>query len=239
MPPPALLLHGVPTAGRLWDGVRAALADVDSLAPDLPGYGAAPAPATFDLDATVDFVVEHVRARGASLAELHVVGHDYGGLVAAALAAREPLRSLTLTSTALGWGWLPAKLGAYPPADRWFYRRHEGALWLDRGVAPAHRAALHAAFPRRPGLGREMAALARSFDLAAQHRLPARWQCPAQLVWGTADTSIRPAYARWLARRTGAPLRWLPGLRHYAMWEDPAAFAAALREGWAATDARR
>ena len=70
--------------------------------------------------------------------DTHLVGHDYGGLLAAMIAARRPVRSLTLSSTALGLGWLPAWLTAMPPLHWYFYRRHAGARWLELGVSPAH-----------------------------------------------------------------------------------------------------
>lgn len=215
----ALLLHGVPTDGALWDGVRAELSGV-VLAPDLPGFGDAPALALPTPEA-------YVRALAPLIdADTHLVGHDYGGLIAAMLAERLPVRSLVLCSTALGPGWAPARLTARWPLNRFFYRRYAGRRWLAMGVSPDRAPALLARYAGAdPAL---MEAIARHIPLAP----PPRPACPTLCLWGAEDRSMPVWQARLLARGLDAPLTLLPGLRHYAMWEDPVAFAAVLRRFW-------
>jgi pimeloyl-ACP methyl ester carboxylesterase len=87
--PPALLLHGVPQTGRMWERLARELAgDRVVLAPDLKGLGESEAAGPYDVASLV--------AELAALA-LHevdgpvdVVGHDWGGVLAIALAGARP-----------------------------------------------------------------------------------------------------------------------------------------------------
>lgn len=217
------MLHGLPTSGRLWDGVRRALPpQIEVLSPDLPGFGAAPALPDPRPERYVEALLPLVNP------DTHLVGHDYGGLLAAMIAARRPVRSLTLSSTALGLGWLPAVLTALPPFNSYFYRRHAGRRWLALGVSPARRGALLDEYPGvEPAL---METIALRLPLWAGHRL--RPAVPTLCLWGAQDVSVPVPYARLLAARLGAPLALLPGLRHYAMWEAPEVYAGALMRFW-------
>jgi pimeloyl-ACP methyl ester carboxylesterase len=107
-----VLLHGFPQDGATWDGVVPALhaAGLRTLAPDLRGYspGARPAGrAAYRIGTIADDVVALMDAAG--VARAHVVGHDWGGMAAWAVAGLHPsrVRSLTVLSTphpaALGW----------------------------------------------------------------------------------------------------------------------------------------
>ena len=203
--------------------MRAALpADWEVDSPDLPGFGETPALVDPSPEAYVRGLLDRVTD------DTHLVGHDYGGLLAAMIAARRPVRSLTLSSTALGLGWLPAWLTAMPPLHWYFYRRHAGARWLELGVSPARRAEWRACFSgASPAL---MEAIARRLPVISGHRL--RPRVPTLCLWGAADRSVPVPYAVALAARLRAPLRLLPGLRHYGMWEAPDLYAGALMRFW-------
>ena len=56
--------------------------------------------------------------------------------------------------------------------------------------------------------------------------------CPTLCLWGAADRSVPVPYAVALAARLRAPLRLLPGLRHFGMWEAPDLYAGALMRFW-------
>lgn len=83
-----LLLHGLLSGGRAWAGVQRELGpDIVTLAPDLPGYGAASAPTgEYSLDAVVAGLVPLVEQSRPAV----VVGNSMGAIVALALAARLP-----------------------------------------------------------------------------------------------------------------------------------------------------
>lgn len=97
--PPVLLLHGNPDTSAAWAGVIDALAPTfRCIAPDLPGFGASTAPEGFDY--SLDGLVAFMEALYASLAigePVHVVGHDFGGLIAAAWISRFPQRAASVT----------------------------------------------------------------------------------------------------------------------------------------------
>jgi len=101
---PVLLLHGFPQSSWSWRAVLPALAVAGyrAVAPDQRGYAAGARPSTVDQYAMahlVDDVLGLADAAGADTFDL--VGHDWGGMVAWATAARHPdrVRSLTAVST--------------------------------------------------------------------------------------------------------------------------------------------
>jgi pimeloyl-ACP methyl ester carboxylesterase len=98
---PVLLLHGFPQYHGMWDQVLPALhaAGCRTIAPDQRGYspGARPpevgAYTMADCVADAASILDHLEVAAA-----HVVGHDWGALVAWQLAARRPQRVFTLTA---------------------------------------------------------------------------------------------------------------------------------------------
>ncbi|OLB99948.1 MAG: hypothetical protein AUI15_08035 [Actinobacteria bacterium 13_2_20CM_2_66_6] len=90
--PLVLLLHGFPETSRAWRKQIPALAkSFRIVAPDLRGFGASEKPkaiAAYRTSVVADDVVALIRAFGAERA--HVVGHDWGGGVAWAVAALHP-----------------------------------------------------------------------------------------------------------------------------------------------------
>jgi len=239
--PPTLvaLLHGVPTGPALWDGVHTRLraAGVSAVAPALAGTAPGdPPPPT--LDAALDALGTTLEAAAAG-APVLLVGQDWGGLLAAGLAAeaRLPVAGLVLTSVPLGWGWAPAVLGARPPLDRLLYRRHAGRLYLRHGASPAARPALAEAFaprthdPRMPATMQALARLIPQAPLRRWRRALARASFPVRFVHGLGDPFV-PALAPvaralvWPAARAVL----LPGARHYAPADQPAAYARAVVE---------
>ena len=100
---PVILLHGFPQDSRSWGPVAALLhaRGYRTIAPDQRGYspGARPRPrlAYRPSELTKD-IVELIRVTG--LGPVHLVGHDWGALVAWELAAERPdlLRSLAALS---------------------------------------------------------------------------------------------------------------------------------------------
>jgi pimeloyl-ACP methyl ester carboxylesterase len=100
---PVVLLHGFPQDAGAWDGVTPLLNErgLRTLAPDQRGYSPMARPrgrAAYRLRETTRDVLALLDAAG--LAGAHVVGHDWGGLVAWALGAWHPerVRSLTVVS---------------------------------------------------------------------------------------------------------------------------------------------
>jgi pimeloyl-ACP methyl ester carboxylesterase len=102
--PAIVLLHGWPGGGHTWDDVVTPLhhAGYRTIVPDQRGYSEGARPggrASYVMAELVADVVALVDAGG--LDRVHLVGHDWGGAVAWATAARHPERiaSLTVLST--------------------------------------------------------------------------------------------------------------------------------------------
>ncbi|MGX8909006.1 alpha/beta fold hydrolase [Streptomyces netropsis] len=98
---PVLLLHGFPQSRRAWDPIVLALhaAGLRTIAPDQRGYsdGARPAGAdAYALPLLAGDALGLLDALGIESA--HVVGHDWGSVVAWYLAARHADRVRTLTA---------------------------------------------------------------------------------------------------------------------------------------------
>lgn len=102
--PLVLLLHGFPQSSREWRHQLPALAAAGfrAVAPDQRGYSWRARPECVDAY-HLDHLVADALGMAAALgsATFHIVGHDWGGVVAWALAGRHPerLRSLTSVST--------------------------------------------------------------------------------------------------------------------------------------------
>jgi epoxide hydrolase 4 len=91
--PPVLLLHGFPENWRSWQHQIPALADAgfSVLAPDLRGHNDSDRPAAreaYHLTHLVADVAALVRASGHARA--HIVGHDWGGILAWTFAGAHP-----------------------------------------------------------------------------------------------------------------------------------------------------
>ncbi|MEU9018076.1 alpha/beta hydrolase [Actinomadura sp. NPDC048394] len=98
---PFLFLHGWPESWRTWTGVmEAAPPGARLLAIDLPGIGESSGPATGGskaaLAAIVHSLVEHLE-----LADLTLVGHDAGGMVAYAYLRRHDAARVVIMNTVI------------------------------------------------------------------------------------------------------------------------------------------
>jgi pimeloyl-ACP methyl ester carboxylesterase len=98
---PVVLLHGFPQDSSSFDRLTPALhsAGLRTLAPDQRGYSPGARPtgrSAYRAREVVDDVLALLDAAG--LESAHVVGHDWGGMVAWSLAAWHPWRVRTLTA---------------------------------------------------------------------------------------------------------------------------------------------
>lgn len=103
--PPWLLLHGAAGSWRTFKALQAADGfphDVDTVIPDLPGWGDSPGIGEFTIAEQARAVVEVMTAAG--YPRWRILGHSMGGVLALELAAAEPERTLAvvvLSPTAL------------------------------------------------------------------------------------------------------------------------------------------
>jgi pimeloyl-ACP methyl ester carboxylesterase len=99
---PVVLLHGYPETKESWDAVVPPLVDAGYrvLAPDQRGYSPGARPKgrrSYTIDHLVGDVLALTAAAGID-GRFHVVGHDWGGILAWALGGRHPDRLASLTS---------------------------------------------------------------------------------------------------------------------------------------------
>lgn len=226
-----ILLHGFPEDSSSWSRVTPLLHDAGlrTVALDQRGYSPDARPlarAAYRLD----FLVDDVLALLAGTGPAHVVGHDWGGNVAWALAAWAPerVRSLTVLSTphprALARALVRSdqalrslyvglfQLPALPEA---LLARSLPAL-LERSGLPPEDADRYATRMREPGALRAALNWYRALPIA--RRSVGAVRVPTTYVWGSGDAAL----GRWAAedteRQAEAPYRfveldgghWLP-----------------------------
>ena len=102
---PVVLLHGFPDTGRLWRNQVPALADAGFrvIVPDMRGFGRSDKPSVVEayaIQALAADVLAVLADAGAERA--HVVGHDWGAVVAWGLAALVPDRVDHLVALSVG-----------------------------------------------------------------------------------------------------------------------------------------
>jgi len=218
-----LLIHGLPTGGRYWARMEL---HGEVVAPDLPGFGAS---RHLPVPQTVEGFLPALRPHAGP--GTVVVGVDYGGVLAAALAAEGNAGKLVLMSTALGAAWLPSRWAARRPLAAPLYRWSSGQAFL-RAADPTGQ--LAAAFPPDHGLPDRMITVARSLRVREQQQLAARIRVPTLCLWGDEDRFLPPWAGRALARRLRADWVTLPG-RHAIAWTAAGATADVLTR-WAGRD---
>ncbi|MCU1604669.1 MAG: putative hydrolase or acyltransferase of alpha/beta superfamily [Modestobacter sp.] len=157
---PVVLLHGFPQDARAFDRLSPALhaAGLRTLAPDQRGYSPGARPAgrsAYTLRELVDDVLALLDAAG--LESAHLVGHDWGGVVAWALAAWHPWRVRTLTALSVPH---PAAMSqAMLHSDQALRSSYIGFFQLpavpERLLLAGHGAALHRAL-RQGGLPEDL-----------------------------------------------------------------------------------
>jgi pimeloyl-ACP methyl ester carboxylesterase len=205
-----VLVHGAATTSRVWDAVRGHLAGLEVLTPERPCTG--------DLDREVDAL--------AGFCEGAVVGGVSGGAtlgLALAAVGGVPLRAAVLHEPAAG-SLAPGLLAPFVAAYR------------SGGVA-AFGAALYGPAWQPEDAPEDAARVGR--DLAMFSRFePAPLADPTvvTLTVGTLSADARQRSVQALSHALGVGVRTVSGTAHAVHLEQPAAFAALLREAANAAD---
>ena len=140
--PLVLLLHGFGVSRHFWDAqvVSLAAAGFFALAPNQRGYsaGARPDPAelaAYRVDRLIEDALDLVAATGARDRRFHLVGHDWGGSLAWAIAYRHPERLGSLTILSRPHPIAFARALGLPDGEQAHRSRHHTAF-LDPGAGP-------------------------------------------------------------------------------------------------------
>ena len=234
--PPVVLLHPLGVDRTVWRPVEEAVPGFRFLSYDLPGHGATPAPQErCTVEDLSDQLAELLRT--ADVGPVHVVGVSLGGLVAQALAAREPdlVDHLVVVDA----------VAVYPSAmrDMW---RERAALVRAQGIVPVVVPTLDLWFTvgalerndspvravRRLLLDTHPEGYARACEVLESADTTDLLECitaPTMVVCGEDDAPAFTAAApRLAAAIADARLEWLRGARHAGAFEHPSSFAALL-----------
>lgn len=242
-PPPALLLHGQPGGAGDWKWVIDALAGrTEAIALQRPGYDGSPAGG---VGHSARAALGALESRGIERAV--VVGHSYGGAIAAWLAAFHPERvaGLVLVSAA-------ANRASLVAADRLLAARLVGPiasaafLWSSGLMlqVPALRRRIAWAAQLPPDFmaaeGRRSLTLSTVATFVVEQRMLLREipvleaelkrvRAPTTVLVGTHDTLVPPDAGRALARQIpGARLAEVPGAGHVLNVQRPDVVAEAI-----------
>ena len=241
---PLVLVHGV---GHTWRGWKPMLPLLerrfDVLAIDLPGFGhSAPLPphVTPTAEALADAVERELDSAG--FATAHVAGNSLGGWIGLELARRGRARTVTAIS--------PLGL-ALPREGRWgaaVLRAMRAAVLAMPAPEPLVRTAAGRTLFAGPAYGKPwradpddlieqmvLFADAPAFESTLEATFMAQplgltgLRCPVLLLWGTKDLILLPRQGRRFERLIpGAELRYLKGLGHTPMSDDPEGLAEAV-----------
>ena len=217
-----LAFHGWMRSHRDFDEV---LDGIEAIAVDLPGFGAAPSPpegwSTAEYADWVAPVLDEMAPRPV------VLGHSFGGRVAAHLAARHPDRIGALVLTGVPHLVRDGRAGPKPPPGfrlgKALYRR--GLIGQDRMEAMRRRYG-SADYRAAEGVMRDV--LVKAVNETYGRQLAA-YPGPVDLVWGQDDDAapVGEAAAALEACADGR-LVTLPGVGHLTPRQAPAALRAAI-----------
>lgn len=221
-PPVVLALHGWGRRGRDFD---LALAGLDALAVDLPGFGASPPPpgpvgAAWYAAALAEVVAAFPQPP-------LVVGHSFGGRVAVALAGTSPVRGLLLTGVPL--------VRLAPPKRpslgfRFLRAAHAAGIVSDDRMEAIRRRRGSADYRAVTGVMRDVlvTVVAETYEADL-----GRIRAPVELLWGAEDREVPPAVAEralevLVAGGAEARLEVVPGVGHLLPLEAPAILREAV-----------
>ncbi|MEU4774780.1 alpha/beta hydrolase [Micromonospora sp. NPDC023644] len=247
---PVLLLHGFPQHGGEFDDVVPALhaAGLRTYAPDQRGYSPGARPEAVEAYRLPELVADAVGLLdGLGVDAAHLVGHDWGAIVAWAVAAHHPERVRTLTAVsvphpgAMAWALAEDAGQKARSAYMTLFRKPGkaekallvlGATGLRRmlhGVGDDARVAAYADPMREPGALTAALNWYRAMsrrDLAATGPVAV----PTTFVWSGRDIAIGRTAAEACAEHVTGDYRFveLPRVSHWIPDEAPAPLAEAI-----------
>ena len=240
--PLVLLLHGFAESMHCWRRQAAALADAGyrAVAPSQRGYSPGARPDTGDtanyhIERLMDDAMAIAAACGTGDRRFHLVGHDWGGSIAWALADRYPQRLASLTVLSRPHPNAFNRALQMPDGDQAYRSRHHKAF-LEPGAedllladdASQLRTRLAAAGVPQPAIDAHLSVLGnRPAMEAALAWYRARGairsplgpiRVPTLYIWGDADDTVGRVAAEGTEDFIAAPYCFevLPGVGHFA-----------------------
>ncbi|MDV8025264.1 alpha/beta fold hydrolase [Rhodococcus sp. IEGM 1330] len=247
--PVVLLLHGFPERASSWSAVMANLNDAGmrTIAPDQRGYSPGARPRRrrdYRVEALVGDVVALIDAIGSPV---HLVGHDWGAMVAWVTAGRRPdlVSSLTAFSVPHPGAFMTAMLSSKQILHSWYFAFFQLPIlpekWMTRPGQRAERwyekSGMTAADLERTktdivdyGALPFAVAWYRGIPLSSPGVGRLRITVPTSMVWSDGDTFIGRSAVDGAQRYVDAAytLTVLPGVSHWIPTQAPDAAAAAV-----------
>ncbi|MCP1472431.1 pimeloyl-ACP methyl ester carboxylesterase [Sphingobium sp. OAS761] len=234
---PVLLLHGSHGGWMHWvRNIEALAASRQVIAVDLPGFGDSDPPADLESpDAHSDLVADALgQMTGGE--PVDIVAFSLGALIACLMAARNPAAIRRLILVDAGGLDTPMRFADFrpirgrPPEERRAINRHNlGAMMLHAPTAIDDMAIDISAYYGPLSRTRVQYHVIPDKLLRAIERTTT----PIDLIWGEHDFPHPDPTANAAAVRRFHPeaeLRIVPAAGHWAMYEQPAAFDAALQD---------
>ena len=262
---PVVLLHGFPQTAAMWDGVAAGLQQrgYRTLAPNQRGYSPGARPRGVrpyrlgEVVADAAAVVEQLAGE-----PVHVVGHDWGGPVAWALAASRPelVRSLTTISGPHLWAYLVSTVRSRQALASWYIPVFQIPGLVERLLDPSTAAGRRRFVRVLVHVGQDPTVAERDAVLLGRAGLTAglAWyralpyvgfrrlarstvSAPTLLLWGDRDSAVLTPGIEMSRRFATGPCRFevLSGLSHWAPNEAPDRLVALIGDHLVATGTAR
>jgi pyruvate dehydrogenase E2 component (dihydrolipoamide acetyltransferase) len=221
-----LFLHGFGGDLTTWLFNQPAVAEkLRTIAVDLPGHGGSSPAAGHDVVSAISSTVE-AATRDLGQGKIHLVGHSFGGAVAARIAASDPSRVASLT--------LLAPIGLGPTMSRDFLvdfiaaeRRRPLQAVLERLFADPSKITNDMVegtlrFKRLEGVPEALSAIADAIadddrQLQSISETLAGLSCPVLLIWGEQDQIVPAPNAADLP--ANVELRIIPNVGHMPQME--------------------
>ncbi|MCB9777840.1 MAG: alpha/beta hydrolase [Alphaproteobacteria bacterium] len=243
---PVLFLHGFPEAWFSWRHQLPALAAAGfrCIAPDLRGYGASSAPQgvrPYRLDRLLDDLDALQRSLG--VGRWHVVGHDWGGVLAWALAMARPetLRRLVVLDAPHPVPYLRECLRGHQLRKSWSIFAFQVPDLPERVLARPRILPHMLAGPGRALTDAERRAYRAAFPVPCAFRGPLAWyrallryelwtvrsrirriDLPTLVLWGEQDPILDPALTEGLEGQvTDLHVERLAGAGHFPHHDQP------------------
>lgn len=246
---PVVLLHGFPQRGNSWDAVATHLhaEGLRTLAPDQRGYSRGARPRGRRAYRVPELVADVVALIDEIGRPVHVVGHDWGAVVAWSLAAERPelVRTLTAVSVPHPGAFMAAMVRSTQALKSWYMllfnlpgvvefgaRRKpelmEGALrraGMTRAMVEKFREEIVADGALSGGL-----AWYRALPLTDPRSASSKVVVPTTMVWSSGDVALGRKGAELSADYVTGPYRLevIEGASHWLPDEEPERLAQAV-----------
>ena len=238
-PAVVLLLHGFPDSHVLWRHQVSALVDAGYrvIVPDLRGFGESSKPAEIERYGVLDLVGDVLGILDSvGVQRANVVGHDWGAVLAWAMAAFVPDRVDHLAALSVGHPLAFADVGFAQRQKSWYMLLFQFEDIAERWLS-ANDFANMRAWSRHPDIDRVVAGLSRAGALTAAlnwYRAnvhPRTWlepplvfpqvQAPTMGVWSSGDFALDEAGMTGSNRYVDGPWRYerIEGAGHWMQLE--------------------